>query len=102
MGMTQQYITGEVSLILGELERLATDDETSDRVARLRREAETQVGPSPALTSVLVQALQLTDGSCWDLLAQGETAAFAREAMVCHDLWQFGVCAGLLEEGPEG
>jgi hypothetical protein len=47
---------------------------------------------------VTVRALALTDGLCWDSLNRGDTAAFTRQAAVCAELHEFGVCAGLLEE----
>ena len=58
-------------------------------IARLRREAET--GPLAALASVVARALELTDG-------HGDSAAFARQAAICGELWEFAVCAGLVED----
>lgn len=94
--MTRQYIAGELSLILGELQGVATDRTTVRDVAHLRQEAETM--PSEALAFVAVRALELTEGACWDSLTRGETAVFDREAAICAELWQFGLCAGLIEE----
>src|ERR1022692_4309590 len=45
-----------------------------------------------------VGALALTDGRCWESLNRGDLAAFTRQAKVCAELHEFGVCAGLLEE----
>ncbi len=95
--MTQQYLLGELSLILGELQGVATNEAVVRAVGRLRREAETT--PPAALAPVVVRAVELTDRVCWDALTRGETAAFSREAAICAELWEFGVCAGLLEEG---
>ena len=94
--MTQQYLLGELSLILGELQAVATNEAAVRTVMRLRQEAETT--PPAALAPVVVRAVELTDRVCWDALARGETAAFMREAAICAELWEFGVCAGLLEE----
>jgi len=94
--MTQQYLFGELSLILGELQAVATNEAAVRDVARLRREAET--GPLVALASVATRALELTDGWCWDSLMRGDSAAFAREAATCTELWEFAVCAGLIED----
>ena len=47
---------------------------------------------------MVVRAVELTDRVCWDALARGETGAFVREAAICAELWEFGVCAGLLED----
>lgn len=62
----------------------------------LRHAAETE--PIPALRSVTVCALALAEGLCWDSLNLGDTAAFTREAAVCAELHEFGVCAGLLKD----
>lgn len=97
MEMTQQYLLGELSLILGELQAVATTEAVVHDVARLRQEAETT--PPAALAPLVVRAVELTDRVCWHALTRGETAAFGREATICAELWEFGVCAGLLEEG---
>jgi hypothetical protein len=47
---------------------------------------------------VTVRALALTDRLCWDSLTGGDTAAFSRRAVVCAELYEFGICAGLLKE----
>ena len=54
----------------------------------LRHAAETE--PVPALGSVTVRALALTEGLCWDSLNRGDTAAFTRQAAVCAELHEFG------------
>jgi hypothetical protein len=93
--MTQQYIAGELSILLGQLQAVA--DETAARdAAGLRREAETR--PLAALTRVVVRALALDDGLCWDSLARGDQTAFTRQARVGADLREFSVCAGLLAD----
>jgi hypothetical protein len=95
--MTQQYLVGELSLILGELQVVATTEAVVHDVVRLRREAETT--PPAALGPVVVRAVTLIDRLCWDALTRGETAAFISEAAICAELRELGVCAGLLEEG---
>lgn len=94
--MTQQYFFGELSLILGELQAVATDDAAERAIARLRHEAE--MGPLAALGSVAARALELTEGWCWDSLSRGDSATFARQTALCAGLWEFAVCAGLLED----
>jgi hypothetical protein len=94
--MTQQYIAGELSLRLGQLQAMATDQERASEVARLRHEAETV--PLAALGSVLVRALEVADRLCWDSLGCGDAVAFSRQAASCAELWEFGVCASLFEE----
>ena len=93
--MTQQYLAGELSLLLEQLRAAMTNEASVVEVAQLRRRAET--GPRSALTSVVVRALEVADCVCRGSLIRGD-AAFIRQAAVCAELWEFGVCAGLLEE----
>jgi hypothetical protein len=96
MGMTRQYLAGELSVLLGHLQA-ATATEASGRDAwSLRQAAET--GPITALGSVTIRALALTERLCWDSLSQGDIAAFNRQAAVCAELHDFGVFAGLLKD----
>jgi hypothetical protein len=62
--MTQQYLAGELSVLLARLQAVATNQVAVGDVAQLRREVET--GPVTALPSLVVRALALTDGLCWD------------------------------------
>jgi hypothetical protein len=95
--MTQQYLAGELSLILARLQAVATNQASARDVAYLRHEAE--AGPLTALPSVAVRALGVTDCLCWDSLTRGDTEAFTRQAVIGVELREFGVCAGLLGEG---
>jgi len=97
MGMTRQYVAGELSVLLGHLQAVTTTEPARRDAWSLRHAAETE--PIQALGSVIVRALALTVGLCWESLNQGDLAAFARQATVCAELYEFGVCAGLLEEG---
>jgi hypothetical protein len=94
--MTQQYLVGELSLLLGQLQAAMTKEASAVEVANLRQRAET--GPRSSLAPVAVRALEVADWVCWDSLTRGDAVAFIRQAAVCADLWEFGVCAGLLEE----
>ncbi len=94
--MTQQYVAGELSVLLGELQAAAPNQAFARDFADLRREAETT--PLTALGVVTVRALVLTDGLCWELLTRAGAVAFARQAAICAELHDFGVCAGLLPE----
>jgi hypothetical protein len=96
MGMTRQYMAGELSVRLERLQAVTTTEASGRDVWSLRQAAETE--PIPALGSVAVRALALTEGLCWDSLNRGDTAAFTRQAAVCAELYEFGVCAGLLRE----
>jgi hypothetical protein len=94
--MTLQYIAGELSLILGELEAAVPSRAARRQVAGLRHEAET--APFPALPAVAARALRLTDDACWASLTRGDAESFRREAAISAELWSFGLCACLLDE----
>ena len=94
--MTQHYLAGELSVLLGELQALTVDEAWARDLGCLRREAETC--PLPALGSVTVRALALTDSLCWESLDRADGTAFTRQAALCAELHEFGLCAGLLEE----
>ncbi len=94
--MTQQYLAGELSLLLGQLQAAVTNEASVVEVAHLRQRAET--GPRSALASVVVRALEVADWVCRDSLIRRDAAAFIRQAAVSAEVWEFGVCAGLLEE----
>ncbi len=96
-GMTQHYLAGELSLLLARLQAVALNKASGRDAARLRRAAETE--PPAGLVSVVVRALALTNDLCWDSLHRGDAAAFSRQAAICAELHEFGLCAGLLDEG---
>lgn len=96
MSMTRQYVAGELSVLLGHLQAVATTAASGRDAWSLRDAAENE--PIPALCWVTVRALALAERLCWDSLSRGDTAAFCRQAAVCAELHDFGVCAGLLEE----
>lgn len=93
--MTQQYVAGELSMLLGRLQQAATLP-VGDGVAKLRQEAENR--PLAELPSVAARALNLTDAMCWHCLARGDVAAFADQVVIAAELHEFGVCAGLLAD----
>jgi hypothetical protein len=93
--MTQQYLAGELSILLEDLQTATTNHTSALEITQLRRRAETR---SAALAPVTDRALKLADSACWNSLNQGDTAAFLRQATVSADLWEFGVSAGLLDE----
>lgn len=94
--MTRQYVAGELSVLLARLQAVTTSEASGRDAWSLRRAAETE--PIPALGSVTERALALTERLCWDSLNRGDTAAFTRQATVCAELHEFGVCAGLLKD----
>jgi hypothetical protein len=95
MTMTQHYLAGELSMLLARLQA-ATNQASVRDIAHLRHEVET--GPLAVLTSVMARALELANDLCWDSLERGDAAAFTYRTAICADLWEFGVCASLLEE----
>jgi hypothetical protein len=96
LGVTQQYLAGELSVILGELQAATASPVAAGDVTELRHEAETT--PVAALPSVTGRALALTDRLCWDSLDRADTVTFSRQATIGAELYEFGVCAGLLVE----
>lgn len=94
--MTQQYLAGELSQILGDVQAASATEACARQAWDLRHEAETE--PVTALPSVAARALALTNSLCWESLARGDTAAFTRQAAICAELHEFGVCARLLDD----
>jgi hypothetical protein len=94
--MTQQYLAGKVSLFLAQLQSATPNQACQGDVTHLRWKTET--GPLAALSSIVVRALELADGLCWDPLHRGDTLAFGRQAELCAELREFGACANLLNE----
>jgi hypothetical protein len=50
------------------------------------------------MRSVTARAVEVIESACWDSVTTGDTAAFCRQAAAAADLYEFGVCAGLLAE----
>lgn len=92
--MTQQYLSGELSVLLDRLH--ATSRPHAREVERLRQQAETL--PVRALGWVTLSALHVTETLCWESLAHGDVAAFCRQAEISAQMHEFGVCAGLLTD----
>lgn len=93
VAVTQQYLNGELSLHLGEI-----DDEPDYAVgaalAALRhRVEEASVTELPALAT---EALDVVDAACWAALTHGDLASFERECRTCARLHEFATCAGLI------
>ncbi|MED7825402.1 hypothetical protein [Streptomyces chiangmaiensis] len=96
--MTRQYVAGELSQLIAELGTAAQTEETD--VARelrgLRRQAETQ--PLDSLGAIARRALTAGDALCWLSLSQGDVAGFQCQAGIVGQLYEFGICAGLVYE----
>jgi len=93
--MTCQYLIGELSVRLQQLQALA-DPAAAPEVGRLL--AEVEVSPLTALASVSAQALTLTDELCWQSLLRGDMAVFDAQARILAELSQFAVGARLLSQ----
>jgi hypothetical protein len=94
--MTQEYLVGELSARLGQLQAVARHTAVRDDVACLRRQVED--GPVAWLPAELARALALADRMCWDSLSRGDAVAFDRQAALCADLRLFGACARLVDD----
>jgi len=94
--MTQQYIVGELSLLLAGLQAVAPDQTSARSAARLRDQAEHR--PVTELGSLVWCALDLADALCRASLDRGDAEAFAAQAAIGAELSEFAVCAGLLDD----
>jgi len=92
MRMTQEYLAGELSVRLEQLQA-ATSAKSGSPLAHLRHQIESS--PPTSLAAAVRRALALAEDMCWDSLAQGDALSFARQAAVSADLRQFGICARL-------
>lgn len=95
--MTQQYLAGELSLRLAQLQAADADQGSVSEIMHLRHEAET--GPISGLASVVMRALHAADDMCWRSLERGDTVTFARDLDLGAELREFGIAAGLLDGG---
>jgi hypothetical protein len=93
--MTQHYIVGELSSLLGDLQPPPGD--WSAAVDELRHEVEHSA--VPLLPRLAREAMGLTDRVCWDALEHGDVGDFSRYAKTGAALWEFSANAGLLSEG---
>ena len=94
--MTEQYIIGELSLWLAQLQATAPDEASATGFARLRME--TEAAPFEALPSMTLRALHLMRGLCRDSLARGDLRTLSHQATMAAKLREFAVAASLLVE----
>jgi hypothetical protein len=90
--MTQQYIVGQFSLLLAELE--PSPGEWLVAVHNLRREVESS--PLPMLPQLAREAIALTDMICFAALEEGDVGGFCRYAETALALREFAANADLL------
>ena len=97
LAVTEQYIIGELSIRLVQLEADAPDAEFAYEFARLR--VETEKAPFETLPYMAMNALRLIRGLCRDSLARGDLQALTSQATLAAELREFAVSARLLAEG---
>jgi hypothetical protein len=90
--VTQQYIVGEFSSLVAELQ--PPPGEWLTAVHDLRRKVESS--PLPMLPQLAHEAVNLTDMICWAALEQGDVSGFCRYAKTAVALGDFTDNAGLL------
>ena len=95
--VTEQYIIGELSVLLVQLEIVAPDEESACEFARLR--AETEKASFEMLPNIALEALRLIRGLCRDSLARGDLRTLTFQATMAAELRDFAVSARLLAEG---
>jgi hypothetical protein len=94
--MTQQYLVGEFSASLGDLERTAA--EWQPAVHGLRREVESS--PVSMLPEFADKATELIDTICWAALQRGDVTQFCSCAKAAAALGEFIDSAGFLRVLP--
>jgi hypothetical protein len=94
--MTRDYLIGELSARLEQLQAATRHPAATGEVANLRRQVETR--SATWLGTEVTQALALADHLCWESLSQGDTAAFDRQAAIGAGLRLFGTCARLIDD----
>lgn len=95
--MTQQYLVGEASVLLAQIQASGGDPLAVRELAQLRREAETR--PVSELGAVAMRALEVTDGMCLESLHRGDVLGFLRQCASGAELRDFCLCARLLADG---
>jgi hypothetical protein len=94
--MTQQYIIGELTLRLMQLQASAPSDESAGEFERLRLQTET--ASFEALPYLTMHALDLVRNLCRDSLARGDLRALTSQATMAADLREFAISASLLSD----
>ena len=89
--MTQQYLVGQFSMLLGDLERTAA--QWRPAVHGLRLEVEST--PPAMLPELANKAMELTDTICWAALQRADVTLFCRCAKAAAALGEFIDSAGL-------
>jgi hypothetical protein len=93
--MTQQYLIGQLSVLLEELQP-SPGDRLAAAVHELRREVE--CSPLRMLPGLASEAIGLTDLICFDAVERGDARELARCAKAAVALGEFTDAARLLPE----
>jgi hypothetical protein len=90
--MTQQYLIGQLSVLLEDLQ-----PSPGDRLAAAVNNLREQVERSPVhlLSELVCQAMVLSDRVCWGALERGESSSFCRYVKAAVALGEFTDAAGL-------
>jgi hypothetical protein len=91
--MTQQYIVGELSILIAGL-RPDHYPLLAASVKDLQRRVES--APLTALGPLVREAMDVADAACWNSLEQGDVGSFNQEATEAANLREFALCAKLL------
>jgi hypothetical protein len=91
--MTQQYLIGEMSQLIAELQSACPTSGGGEEFAVLRRRCEGR--PLVALSGIAADAVLLDDRICWDLLTTGDVASFGQFAAAAANLCEFTASACL-------
>ena len=94
--MTVYYLSGEISVWLGELARLIDDPSAAARVAELRIRSERCAHHE--LTGLVPRMLDVIDEVCWSSLTNGNITGFDCQTAVARGLSEFARAAGLLQD----
>lgn len=92
--MTQQYLIGQFSLLIGDLR--PPPGELLTAAGTLRRQVEQS--PLPGLPRLAREAMGLTDAICWAAVERGDVPGFCACASTAAALREFADCAELLRE----
>lgn len=91
--MTEQYLVGEFSSLLGELQPVP-DARLASALRDLRRQVE--ACPPCRLSCLARQAITLTDVICWSTFQGGDVGRFCEEIETVVRLEEFAITANLL------
>ena len=94
--MTAHYLSGEVSVRLGDLGGLTTDPAVAARVSELRIRLE-RCAPD-RLVAHVSGVIDAIDDACWKALAKDDIVEFVRLAGAAHCFAEFARAARLMPD----